>query len=290
MLPYALADTYWGRRNVAWVAYDYPGSCAPSRWLPSALKQNDERRSCDRSSMRSSSVSHACCKWCLHLQFRIIPQYVSDFQPRTMILLPGTRNILPTECRVPSSGLRSIRETSRRILIGELGSLLNHGRIRTPRPARGSRFPITALRGAVCVLSRPIRGQPCSCAPARHVPLTIFASAWLVFAGSSLEEYPAKYGKARAPHPKSGEDTARIVEDAFNYAVALGRHDLPFLRLPPSFEHPSCFKLLRRMLFHEGLKEVGAVNSHFSVHGTVRIIAHSVHLSPYTTHAGPAAP
>ena len=31
-----------------------------------------------------------------HLQFRIIPQYVSDFQPRTMILLPGTRNILPT--------------------------------------------------------------------------------------------------------------------------------------------------------------------------------------------------
>ena len=31
----------------------------------------------------------------------------------------------------------------------------------------------------------PIRGQPYSCAPVRHVPLTIFASAWLVFAGSS---------------------------------------------------------------------------------------------------------
>jgi len=31
-----------------------------------------------------------------HLQSRIIPQYVSDFQPRTMILLPGTRHILPT--------------------------------------------------------------------------------------------------------------------------------------------------------------------------------------------------
>ena len=49
------------------------------------------------SSSFTSSVSHACCKWCLHLQFRIIPQYVSDFQPRTMILLPGTRNILPTK-------------------------------------------------------------------------------------------------------------------------------------------------------------------------------------------------
>ena len=33
---------------------------------------------------------------CLHLQFRIILHYVPDFQPRTMILLPGTRNILPT--------------------------------------------------------------------------------------------------------------------------------------------------------------------------------------------------
>ena len=34
---------------------------------------------------------------CLHLQFRIILHYVPDFQPRTMILLPGTRNILPTK-------------------------------------------------------------------------------------------------------------------------------------------------------------------------------------------------
>ena len=106
----------------------------------------------------------------------------------------------------------------------------------------------------------------------------------------SLEEHPAKNGEARTRHTRTGEDNARVIEDAFNYAVALGHHDLPFLRLPPSFEHPSCFKLLRRMLFLEGLKEVGAVNSHFSVHGTVRIIAHSVHLSPYTTHAGPAAP
>ena len=147
--------------------------------------------------------------------------------PRSVALqiLRGDSLRHSTECRVPSSGLRSIRAASRRILIGDLGSLLNHGRIRTPRPARGSRVPVTALRGAVCALSRPIRGQPCSCAPARHVPLTIFASAWLVFAGSSLEEYPAKDGKARTRHPEAGEDKARVIEDAFNYAIALGNHN-----------------------------------------------------------------
>ena len=44
LLPYELADTYRGRRIVAWAAYDYPGSCAPSRWFPSALKHSHERR------------------------------------------------------------------------------------------------------------------------------------------------------------------------------------------------------------------------------------------------------
>ena len=39
---------------------------------------------------------------CLHLQFRIILHYVPDFQPRTMILLPGTRNILPTNMMQPT--------------------------------------------------------------------------------------------------------------------------------------------------------------------------------------------
>ena len=48
---------------------------------------------------------------------------------------------------------------------------------------------------------------------------------WLDFAGSSLEEYPTKNGEARTRHPETAEDNARVVEDAFNYAVALGGHD-----------------------------------------------------------------
>ena len=99
VLPYALADTYWGRRNVAWVAYDYPGSCAPSRWLPSALKQNLGRGPFGLAHRVSRASPMRAASGCLHLQFRIIPQYVSDFQPRTMILSPGTRNILPTKIK-----------------------------------------------------------------------------------------------------------------------------------------------------------------------------------------------
>ena len=41
----------------------------------------------------------------------------------------------------------------------------------------------------------------------------------------SLEEHPAKNGEARTRHPETGEDGARVVEDALNYTVVLRGHN-----------------------------------------------------------------
>ena len=64
------------------MAYDYPGSCAPSRWLPSAPKQNIERGPFGLAHRGSRASPMRAASGCLPPAVRIIPQYVPGFQPR----------------------------------------------------------------------------------------------------------------------------------------------------------------------------------------------------------------
>ena len=64
------------------MAYDYPGSCAPSRWLPSAPKQKLERGPFGLAHRVPRASPMRAASGCLPPAVRIIPQYVPGFQPR----------------------------------------------------------------------------------------------------------------------------------------------------------------------------------------------------------------
>ena len=64
------------------MAYDYPGSCAPSRWLPSAPKQTFERGPFGLAHRGRRASPMRAASGCLPPAVRIIPQYVPGFQPR----------------------------------------------------------------------------------------------------------------------------------------------------------------------------------------------------------------
>ena len=64
------------------MAYDYPGSCAPSRWLPSAPKQKLERGPFGLAHRVPRASPMRAASGCLPPAVRIIPQYVPGLQPR----------------------------------------------------------------------------------------------------------------------------------------------------------------------------------------------------------------
>ena len=79
------------------VAYKYPGSFAPSRWFPPALKQRIEYGpyGLTHASPRVSPMRTAS-----GYQAPAVPYHtpiVTDFSTPNLILLSGTRNILPTK-------------------------------------------------------------------------------------------------------------------------------------------------------------------------------------------------
>ena len=79
------------------VAYKYPGSFAPSRWFPPALKQRIEY---GPYGLTHASPRVSLMRTASGYQAPAVPYHtpiVTDFSTPNLILPSGTRNILPTE-------------------------------------------------------------------------------------------------------------------------------------------------------------------------------------------------